>query len=171
MLAARADRYRLDTNAQAERPRMTPRVDPKIPPLVSATRAAELLDSSKNWVSKLMDRGDLHGVTVGANTVLAEQQVKALAQRREQGQEGWTAPPPPAIPALVSTGGAAELLGFAQENYPRQLFRQGKLPGVQVGRNVMFRLDVVTRFATLRQLGHTSYPAEAEELQNPATEA
>ncbi|KAA2247186.1 helix-turn-helix domain-containing protein [Solihabitans fulvus] len=150
-------------SARSGRPCMTPRLDPKIPPLVSVTEAARRLGCSKNWVSRLLDAGHLVGQEVGRNTVVAAAQVDALAQARSHGQDGWRAPGgTPPIPPLVSTSEFAELVGLAQGNWPRELFLRGQVPGTQVGRNVLFRRAVADRFAVLRQLGHTAYPDEAD---------
>jgi excisionase family DNA binding protein len=132
-----------------------PRDDPTIPPLVSATEAADLLGCSKTWVTDLMDAGDLYGVEVGGNVVLARDQVEVLAEQRRRGVASWRAPGPrPDIPPLVGTGGAAELLGFAQDNWPRELYMRGVLPGRQVGRNVVFRRRLIERYAVVRESGY-----------------
>lgn len=131
----------------------TPLDDPQIPPLLSVTAAAERLGCSKQWVSRLVQTGRLTGVPVGNTTILAEAQVAALAAARRQGQTDWQAPAPRRpLPALVSTTEAAQILGFAQENRPRELYYEGVIPGRQVGRNIVFRRDTITSVALLRQL-------------------
>lgn len=52
----------------------------------------------------------------------------------------------PKIPELISTGAAGELLGVTKDA-ARDLYKTGRLAGVGVGRNVLFRRSIVASFA------------------------
>lgn len=129
---------------------MAPQIDPLIPPLVSVRGAARVLGCSRTWAAHLVREGYLHGVRVGRLTVVAEAQVAALVAQRDRGVPGWRpSQPGPAIPPLSSTADAATLLGYAQDNWPRELFERGELPGLQVGADVVFRRQLLTERALL----------------------
>lgn len=162
--------YRGDDTPASGRDCMSARVDAEIARLVSAARAAERLGCSRAWVVELVHRGRLVGTVVGRSMVLDGDQVEALVALRAAGADTWCAPgPAPTIPPLLSTGQAAQRLGFAQGNWPRRLHTDGKLPGVVVGDDLVFRTAVVDLFAAARQLGQDSYPGADDPTTAPVS--
>jgi hypothetical protein len=143
----------------------SPRIDPAIPELMTVAEAAALLETTSTWISRLVGTGELPGLTVGKVTVLPAADMRALEQARRDGQAGWIPPGEPTkIPALVTTGQLAEIVGFVQRNWPGALFRRGDLPGVLVGgRYVLFRRQLAETFAQLRQQGYTRWPDDVPE--------
>jgi len=143
---------------------MAARTDPRIPELVSLTEAAALLDCSKNWITKLHQRGQLTARRVGRTLVFAAGAVRALAAARRDGLDGWQLPAGAgavvdvALPELLSTTEAADRLGLAQRNWASELYRRGELPGRLVGRrNVVFAADTVAETAEERRVGLHRY--------------
>jgi excisionase family DNA binding protein len=137
---------------------MGARVDTEIPALVTATSAAGTLGCSVTWLGRLVRQGRLPGAKVGRQVVLPRDVVVALAEQRRRGFEGWDVTET-RLPALVSPSEAAPLLDLAQGNAVVALYRDGKLPGVHVGNDIVLRREVVTVLALLRRSGIDGYPA------------
>lgn len=132
---------------------MPPIHDPRIPPLVTLTEAATILGTTKQWVSKLRNRGTLSGQYVGTVLVLPAETIQALARVRAEGHSGWDHElPRPELPKLFSSGQAAEQLGYAHHNRVHNWFQQGRLPGQLVSdRTLVFAADTVHEKALERE--------------------
>lgn len=70
----------------------TPTPDPKIPPLLSATEAAEMLDVSRQAIVKSAAVGRIPGRLVGKTWVFRQAAIEAIkAQRPQAGStQAWT---------------------------------------------------------------------------------
>lgn len=136
--------------------------DPRIPELLSLTEAAELLGTSKTWITRLHQRGHLVGQRVGHTLVLAAAPVRELADARRAGFAGWSCPSATAVmlPELLSTTAAADRLGLSQRVWIGELYRRGVIPGQRVGRRtVVFAASTIDEIADERRVGLHRYLA------------
>ena len=146
---------------------MPPRIDPRIPELFTLTEAAEILDCSKNWVTKLHQHGLLTGQRVGHALVFAAAPIQTLAAARSAGLEGWELPSEDLaaaeLPELLSSTQAAERLGLAHRNWVSELYERGEIPGYEVGqRNVVFAAETIDEVAEDRRTGVHQYLNRAD---------
>jgi hypothetical protein len=135
---------------------MSPVVDQEIPAVTNMAGVRAILGCSHRRAKDLVANGTLASAKVGRQTLVAADDASALARRRARGYEGWElGRRRTVLPRLLSSSQAAGMLGLATPHRVRELYEQGRLPGVTVGddKDVFFRRQVVEAYALVRRAG------------------